>query len=509
MQYYYIIFCKYYIFFLQIFFLGRGIITENERNRYIFLQFSAFANKKYKIVLPARASFWYTAAAALERGVGFIFTPLFTRLLTAEEYGLYPLYTSFMGLFTVFITLELSGNIIYRGISKFRGREREFMRACLGVMSLSALIFGAALAAFGTFFVRLTGLSVPILSFLVIQVYLNGIVNLYTARERYYYRYRAAILPNFIISTLSPALAFIMIRFFGVGAPSRIYAYLVITIAIAIPLAAAIMQGGVTFSREVLRFVVRASLPLLPHFIAVSVSAQAGRAIVGVFRGEGELAVYSVVFSMGFIFSLISGGISSSLSPWISRKLSHGGADILKIHKATQRIVAPLCILTLISLCFSREALLVLAPPGYQQALGALFPIAISVLLSFISTVQAAIILYYDGTVTVSAASVAVALVNLSLNLLLTPVYGYMASAFIQAAGSLLLVLVGSVGIRMRAGVSLSYARHIIPIIISAAVCALIFAMSESFSARLLLAIALILLLITQLNKIKWLISDK
>ena len=473
------------------------------------MQFGTFSNRRYRLVLPARASFWYTAAAMLERGIGFIFTPLFTRLLTPEEYGLYPLYTSFMSLFTVFITLELSGSIVYRGIAKFKAREREFMRACLGLMSLSALLFGVGLVAMGNFLSKLTGLTLPILSFLVIQVYLNGIVNLYTARERYYYRYRSAIMPNLAISILAPVLAFIMIRFFDVGAPSRIYAYLVITLAVAIPLAAAIMQGGLLFSREALKFVIRCSIPLLPHFIAASVSVQAGRAIVGVFRGEGELAVYSVVFSMGFVFSLISGGISSSLSPWINRKLSHGGGDIYKIHGATQKIIIPLCIVSLISLCFSREALAVLAPPEYQEALSALFPLAISVLLSFITTVQTAIILYYGGTVAQSAASVFVALLSLALNLLLTPVYGYMASALIQAVSSLILVAVLSFAIRARAGVSLSYLGHIAPVILSAAAGALIYAMSESLLARALFAAMLSMLLVTQFAPIKRLVAEK
>ena len=247
------------------------------------MHYSGVYKKRYKLALPARASFWYTAASVIERGAGFIFTPIFTRLLTPEEYGLYSLYTSFMGIFTVFITLELSGNIIYRGIAKFKEREGEFMRACLGVISLCALIFGAVISAVGRGLSALTGLSLPLLTYLAIQVYLNGIVNLYTARERYYYRYKSAILPSLSISILSPAVAFVITRFFGVGAPGRIYAYLVVSAVVALPLAVSVMGQGILFAPDVLRFIIRFALPLLPHFIAASISVQAGRAAVGVF----------------------------------------------------------------------------------------------------------------------------------------------------------------------------------------------------------------------------------
>ncbi len=477
------------------------------------MHYSAFYRKKYRLVLPARASFWYTAAAVAERGVGFIFTPIFTRLLTAEEYGLYPLYTSFMGLFTVFITLELSGNLIYRGICKFREREGEFMRASLGIMSFSALLFGTAISISGRQMSALTGLSVSVLSFLAIQVYLNGIVNLYTARERYYYRYKSAILPNLLISVISSVLAFVITRFFGVGAPGRIYAYLVITAIIAIPLCASVMAGGIVFSKDVLRFIIKEAIPLLPHFIATGISVQAGRAIVGVFRGESELAVYSVVFSMGVVISLISGGITSSLTPWISRKLSHGAAhstaELNNINSLIQRVTAPLCIAVLIFLCFSREALLVLAPIEYQAGLGALFPIAISVLLTFVATVQTAVMLYYGATVAVSAASVATALLNLSLNLFFTPYFGYMAAAFIQLGCSFLSVLLGALAIRVKSGTRLSYSGYINSISFTALASAVVFAMRVSFGARLLFALALILLFILKAAPLRNLIVRK
>lgn len=477
------------------------------------MHYSGIYKNRYKLVLPARASFWYTASLVAERGIGFIFTPIFTRLLTPAEYGLYSLYVSFMGIFTVFITLELAGNIIYRGISKFSGREGEFMRACLGVISLCALLFGVALAVFGRGMSAITGLSVQLLTFLAIQVYLNGIVNLYTARQRYYYRYRSAILPNLLISILSPLLAFVITRFFGAGAPARIYAYLVVSAVVALPLAASIMRGGILFSRDVLLFVIRSAFPLLPHFVAASISVQAGRAIVGIFRGEGELAVYSVVFSMATVLSLMSGGISSSLSPWISRKLSLGGAHntekLRNVHFVVKALVLPFCLAVLMFLCFSREALLILAPPEYQVALGALFPLAVAVILSFIQTVQAAVILYYDGTVAISSATVVSALLTLALNLLLVPTYSYMATAYIQLGCAFLSVLLGALAIRLRTGARLSYSGYIIPVVFTASASAVIYAIGISLVARVILAFALLLLLIAKISPLKKLILDK
>ena len=50
---------------------------------------------------------WSVISALLSRGAGVIFTPIFTRILTPSEFGVYSLYTSLMGLFTAICTLDI------------------------------------------------------------------------------------------------------------------------------------------------------------------------------------------------------------------------------------------------------------------------------------------------------------------------------------------------------------------------------------------------------------------
>lgn len=43
---------------------------------------------------PVKAAFWFTVCSFLQRGISMIATPIFTRLLSTENYGLYSTYLS-------------------------------------------------------------------------------------------------------------------------------------------------------------------------------------------------------------------------------------------------------------------------------------------------------------------------------------------------------------------------------------------------------------------------------
>ena len=470
---------------------------------------SVIIKKSRRLTLPARASVWYTLTSALERGVSFIFTPIFTRVLTPEEYGLYPLYVSFMSLFTIAITLELTGSVIYRGLARYKGRENEFISCTLGIICLTFGISLALILTFGNFLSSFTGLGKNILLFLALQVFSNGILNLYIAKCRYSYEYRRASAINATLAVLSPTLSFALINFTRVRASARIVAPLAVSLLIAVPLLIAIVrQGKRIWCGEIWRFVLKLDLPLLPHFIATAVIAQSGKIIVGRYFGEDALAKYSVVFSMGFVFSLITVGINSALTPWVNRKLASGNAD--KVREVVEPLFALFSLMTLCGLCFSPEGLAFLAPREYRSSLGAIYPLSISVLVGFLTTIINAVLLFREKSHLISAASIITACINLILGLTITARYGYIAAALVQVASSLILFAISTL---MLGGVSqktiINPKSHATVIGFVALVSLVLYLLRGELLSRTLIFIALVMLAIPVALRCKSLIIEK
>lgn len=454
------------------------------------------AKRRIRLNLPAKATVFYTLTGALERGMTFIFTPIFTRLLTPDEYGLYPLYVSWMGVLTVIITLELSGNVIYKGMAKYAGREDEFLTSALGLMTLSFALSAAAVAILGQSLSALFGLSPIILFFLVLQIFINGILNLYFAKCRYFYKYLSASVINVITAVLSPTLALLIIRTTPYVAEARIAAPLIISGIIALPLAISLFHSAhQPPSLKIWKYLIRTVAPLLPHFIASTVIAQSGKIAIGRYFGDGALAKYSLVFSLGFIFSVITSGISSGLSPWINRKLSEG--SYLRVGELSEKLFSLFAPLTLMAVTFVPEGLSFLAPREYLDAFGAVFPIAISVLLGFLSTTLYTVILYYDKSHLVTASTVITAALTVILHLSITRRFGYAAAASVQCAASLLLVIFYSF---ILGGVLKKRPFHvrgyICTLLQAIAIAALLYLLRHSLPSRVMIFLMLAVLLI-------------
>ena len=144
---------------------------------------------KAHIRLPARASLWYIVSSAVARGVGVMGTPIFTRLLSAEEYGLFPLYNTWLTLFGAVFTLELGAGALTRALQRYGDEENRLVSAALGLCLTLTLIGGAVYLAL-PYPSRLTGLGRGVGFIMILHVLFNTVVGLYTAQERYRYSYR-------------------------------------------------------------------------------------------------------------------------------------------------------------------------------------------------------------------------------------------------------------------------------------------------------------------------------
>ena len=404
--------------------------------------------KKLNLTVPARASVWYSAVAILEKGASLIFTPIFTRLLTAREYGIYSLYTSWMGIFTVFCTLEISGNAIYRGLLKFREKTDTFISSSLGLITTASFTSLCLYLIFRGKINLLTGLETGFCVLLILQIFLSGIQNLYLGKCKFFYDYKSANIINLIFSLFSPLMSIALISLLKIGALGRIIAPIIVSASLAIPLLIKILKKEQRlFDVKIWKYLFKFLLPLLPYFIASTVISQSGRIIIGRFLGKEELGKYSVAFSVGFIISLISGAISSALHPWIIRKLDAKRGDLT--DGTSEKLFALISFAALGMLALLPEIFRILAPGEYYSAIAVVYPITICATVGFLTSILSAYIGYFEKNYLLTLNALTVAALSLSLNLIFTVNYGYICAAFIHLFCSIILFILNYISLNM------------------------------------------------------------
>jgi len=236
---------------------------------------------------------------------------------------------------------------------------------------------------------------------------------------------------------------------------------------------------------------------------------QIGKIIVGNRFSSAEAGLMSIAISVGVIPTLLTLGMQSSLIPWITRKLSDGKGGQKRIYSLISSVFFPLCFAITLFLLICPEIFSIISAKEYRSALGAVYPVAASVPLSFLSNLLSMEISYYKKTHLVAFGSVLGAVFSLFFNLLFTFKLGYTFSAFLILPSFLIIfisyVLVlkrkfghGDLPFKKILGI---YTLFILSVILSAF-------LKISILSRVFLFLAVLLMIIPKIKELKPLISE-
>lgn len=447
--------------------------------------------KAFRINGTVNASLWYIGSNLLSRGTAFIFTPIFTRLLTPSEYGLYPLYTSLMSVFTVITSLQLSGSTAYRAFAKFKSTD-GFLSAALVMQSA---LTAAAVSVYAIFTNRVNGLtslgSVATL-LLIIQIFFNSAEGLYFAKKRYEGDYKTVSFLNAANGICPPILALLLIRM-GFRGNARILAQLSVSAIIFIPIVIVMLKrGGIRPSAKHIKFIFSYTVPLIPHYLATALTAQSDKIIIAHTLGKNAVGEYSAAYSAGLMLSFVSNGILLALTPYTVRKMLDRDGRVADAVTATLKV---LCGLTLAFLSFAPEIFALFVSEKYYSAIGVIYPTAISVIFSFLASLFSSCVLHSGKPLTLTKNSAVTAAVNILTSYALITRIGYVGGAVATLISYLVLFLLNLHTARKAAECALIHSKEAcFSFGVLSVFAPLLFVLRFSLTARILLLFACILL---------------
>ena len=446
--------------------------------------------------MPARASLWYVGSMAISRAIGALGTPIFTRLLTPAEYGIYPLYSTWLGVISVFVTLEITGASMYRALQRHKDDTERFVGAALGLILTLFAFFSLIYELFGAFFNRFTGLSSAITRLMLLQILASEVIALYTARARFEYRYKTVAAINILTSLGIPALAIYLICAVGIRAEGRILASSLTLAIVALPLALRMLGNARSlYSREAWRYILVHSLPLLPHYFSMTLILKVGEITVSRIYGAVALGKFSVALSVGMSLTVVTGGVLSALSPWMLRRMRCG--ELQKIRELLLLLVRLVSLVTLAMLAVAPEITAVLASPTFRSALPAVYPIALSVIPTFLSAALMSGSVYFEKSGFSALPSIAAAALSTVLSLTLLPLVDYRyLGVFILLSYTLLAALNVLTFKKMAGEPPIKVGATAITFAITCAYGVLLFAVRNVIAARIILALPLVLPLV-------------
>lgn len=371
----------------------------------------------------------YVSADLFAKGLGFISIPIFTRLLTPDDYGILSIFTSITAMLIVIYGLGIRGSVTryyYEKGIDFKG------------------FFGANIL-----FVNLWGLFLMLLLFLFrdnITKYLNLPDNLFvlcllvaffSVSFEIYQSYLQAskqskkysilnILKTSSVLLLSVIIILLLKEKKYLG---QIFAELIVFLVISIYAIVSILKiSKLNFNKKYIKYSLLFGVPIVFHLLSQTVLASFDQIIINQLNGANEAGLYSFAYQIGLIQSIISMAILKAWTPIFYDKMNQSKFhDIEALAENYSKLIYGLAVVLML---FSYEIVFVMADSSFYTAQDIIPVIIISYVFFFLYTLYVSYSFYHKKTYLIAIFTVISGLTNIMLNYIFIPKYGYKVAAW-------------------------------------------------------------------------------
>ena len=385
---------------------------------------------KYQHSSPVlKATIWFMVCSILQKAISLITVPIFTRMLTQEQYGQYAVYNSWQQIFSMICTLRLEYSVFNKGMSKYKDRRDEYTTSMQGLTNVTACIMLVVYLIFRQQVNDLLELPTIVVLFMILELLFTPAISFWSLRKRYDYKYRPVVVLTLMMSVFNPALGVVLVSLSEDKGLARIFSCIIVQMCFGVTIYILnLCKNKKMFSWDLWKFAFLFNLPLIPHYFSMYILDQSDRIMIQKMVSLEAVALYSIAYNAGAIMKIVTTSMNSALVPWQYRKLENKEFDTLE-----KRMTSIFLIVALIVVAFSvfaPELVLFFGGEKYMEAVYVIPPVSASLFFIFVYGMFANVELFYDANKFTMFISMFGAGLNLLLNYIAIPIFGYVAAGY-------------------------------------------------------------------------------
>lgn len=397
--------------------------------------------KLSKIPKPVISSIVYMLVVFFQSGINLITTPIFSRILSTSDYGITSTYQSWYNILTIFITLNLSAGVYNSALIDFDKKRDKVTSSFLTIsIFLSIIAFGMYLV-FKEQIKKLLGLSEYLINFMFVNFLTAPAWGLFLAREKFDYKYIRPLIITMITFILNPIMGIIGIKLFpnNKAVAKVIFCGLPTVIANTGILIYILKEGKCFYNKRFWKYALTFNIPLLPHYLSGIVLAQSDRIMIQKMIGDSAAGIYGVSYNLSQVIQGVFTGINAALIPFTYKSLKK--ENYKKVGNYSNMLLMFVGVVSVLLVISAPEIIKILAPVEYYEAVWVIPPIVLGLYFSFLASLFGNVEFYYKKNIFVTIATSCAAILNIILNAIFIPKYGFVAAGYTTAVGYLVLVI--------------------------------------------------------------------
>lgn len=389
------------------------------------------AKKKYNnISKPAKASLWFVFASVVQKGISLVTTPIFTRILSTEEYGTVTVFNSWLSILTIFATFELATGVFNKAMIKYEDDRDGYTSSTMFLATIISLAFFAVYLIGHNFWNGLLDLNTPLMAMLFLEIIFTIGMSFWSIRNRFDFEYKSVVAITLLANILATLLSVVLVLVNTENrAEWRVAGTLIVHIVIYSVIYYRLMRKGKKLVvPEYWKYAVGYNLPLIPHYLSQQILNQSDRIMISRMIDKSSAAIYTVAYQIAIVLNIITNAVHASFMPWAFQKIRD--KEYRDIGKVAFELELCICAACFLFSLFAPEVIMILGGKAYYEAIWVVPPVAMSIVFNVLYTLIANVAFYYEKTKFIMVGTVASALANIIMNYIFIQIYGFVAAGY-------------------------------------------------------------------------------
>lgn len=387
-----------------------------------------------------KSGFWYTFSNFLTKATVFITMPIFTRLMSKEEYGDFTVFTTLQGILLIVCGIEVYSTL---NRARFDFPEKELDGYITSALILST-VFTASLFLLYMIFPRLFGglflLDRRYILLMFAYLFTCPALYMFHTKQRIHYQYRLSAAITFFLSIAS-ALAAVILA--SAMPEDRLLGRIIGQFGLVIIAGLCFYIYFICCSRRVtiksIKYAVRIGVPLVFSYIGSQIMLSSDVLVVKSLCSAEQVSYLSVTHTPCNIILILVQTLNTAWSPWFYDMLKVG--NTIEIRKTYLIYLWGAVLCTFAVLLIGPEIILFLGGSGYKESIF-LLPMVIlcggifSVLTAQLGSLET----YYKKPEYAAVLTCAISVLNVILDIIGVKLLGYRAVCYTTVFCQMLLV---------------------------------------------------------------------
>ena len=387
--------------------------------------------QKYKrMPVELKSSGWYMVCNVFQNALGFITLPVYSRIMPAEQYGLYSVYLTWMNLLLIFTNLNLQYGVFNTAMIRYEKDRDGFISAMQGlttVLSLGWLLIYLAASEVWNQLFQLPPILMVVMAF---EMLLYPAKDYWSGKLRFEYKYKATVLYTMMLAVINPTVCILAI----LGAEGDRGSIRVLTAAIVNMIFYATIyvrnfaKGKRFYHKEYWKYAWKLGIPLVIYYVSQTIFNQFDKLMIQHMVGMDKAGIYSLVYSCSVVVVCVINAINGAYVPWKYQKLQKQAYK--RIAMVSEWIAAGIGVILILVILAGPELIQMIAPAEYYEAIWIMPPVVGSLFFLFLAQLFINVEFYFEQKQALVKGSIFSAVINVVLNYFAIKRFGYVAAGY-------------------------------------------------------------------------------